>query len=225
MTISQSGLRIVTSFLEHLREIWKTTDPLYLTPGADFSFLGITLELTPVGLLLHQRAYTEALLEEYKDVTPQRKRTTTGEPEHFEKDEASPPDMTNPEHVEWVKRAQRISGALLWLSTRTRPDIACAVSLAAQSLWHNLDHLKIRLRHLLQYLNTTKTFGIFYVFPQKEHPSTLTEFTILSDSSFAPAGKGSQSGYVIMLSYGNVRHLIHWHSTREKKVAESSAEA
>ena len=145
---------IVTSFLEHLRSIWKTTDPVFLTPGMEFSFLGVTLELTTVGLLLHQKTYTEAFLEEYKDVTPKRQRATTGEPEHFDKDAKSPPDMTNPEHVEWVKRAQKILGALLWLSTRTRRDIACAVSLAAQSLWHNLDHLKIRLRHLLQYLNT-----------------------------------------------------------------------
>ena len=133
--------------------------------------------------------------------------------------------MTNPEHVEWVKRAQKILGALLWLSTRTRPDIACAVSFAAQALWHNLDHLKIRLRHLLQYLNTTKTFGLLYTFPQKEQPSTLSEFTVFADSSFAPSGKHSQTGYVILLSFGNVRHLIHWHSTREKKVAESSAES
>ena len=48
---------------------------------------------------------------------------------------------------------------------------------------------------------------------------------MFSDSSFAPAGKGSQSGYTILLSYGGVRHLVHWHSTREKKIAESSAEA
>ena len=52
---------VVTSFLEHLREIWKTTDPLYLTPGADFSFsMGITLELTFCGTLFTsrwQRAY------------------------------------------------------------------------------------------------------------------------------------------------------------------------
>ena len=60
---------IVTSFLEHLRAIWKATDPVHLAPGVDFSFLGITLELTPVGLLLHQKAYTEAFLEEYEDVT------------------------------------------------------------------------------------------------------------------------------------------------------------
>ena len=223
--LSVGPLDIVTSFLEHLRSIWKTTEPVFLTPGMEFSFLGITLELTTVGLLLHQKTYTEALLEEYKDVTPKRQRATTGEPEHFDKDAKSPPDMTNPEHVEWVKRAQKILGALLWLSTRTRPDIACAVSLAAQSLWHNLDHLKIRLRHLLQYLNTTKTFGLLYTFPQKEQPSPLSEFTVFADSSFAPSGKHSQTGYVILLSFGNVRHLIHWHSTREKKVAESSAES
>ena len=161
----------------------------------------------------------------YKDVTPKRKRATAGEPEHFDKDEKLLPDMTNPEHVEWVRRAQKILGALLCLPTRTRPDIACAVSLAAQFLWHNLDHLKIRLGHLLQYLNTTKTFGLLYTFPQKEQSSTPSEFTVFADSSFAPAGKGSQSGHVILLSYGNARHLVHWHSTREKKVAESSAEA
>ena len=190
---------IVTSFLEHLRSTWKTTEPVFLTPGMEFSFLGITLE----------------------EVTPKRQRATTGEPEHFDKD-AESPDMTNPEHVEWAKRAQKILGALLWLSTRTRADIACAVSLAAQSLWHDLDHLKTRLRRLLQYLNTTQTFGLLYTFPQKEQPSTLPEFTVFADSSFAPSGKGSQTGYVILLSFGNVRHLIHLHSTSEEKVAESS---
>ena len=173
--------------------------------------------------MFRQRAYTEVFLEECKDVAPQRKRATTSE--HFKKDMASPPDMNNPDHVEWLKKAQKILGALLWLSTRTRPDIACTNRLAAQSLWHNLNHLKIRLRYLLQYLNTTKTFGLLYTFRQKEHPSSLTEFTIFSDSSFAPFGKRSQTGYVVLLSFGHVRHLTHSHSTGEKKVAESSAEA
>ena len=59
---------------------------------------------------------------------------------------------------------------------------------------------------------------------QKTYPSTLSEFTVFADSSFA-SGKHSQTGYVILLSFGSVRHLIHWHSTREKKVAESSAES
>ena len=46
-----------------------------------------------------------------------------------------------------------------------------------------------------------------------------------SDASFAPGGKHSQSGYSVHLSYGSARHLIHWQSSREPKVAESSAEA
>ena len=38
-------------------------------------------------------------------------------------------------------------------------------------------------------------------------------------------GKGSQSGYSVIMTYGSVRRMVHWLSTRERKVAESSAEA
>ena len=86
--------------------------------------------------------------------------------------------------------------------------------------------LKVRLRHLLQYLNTTKTLGLMYNYPKgKDKKHDLTEFTVFSDASFAPGGKHSQSGYSVHLSYGSARHLIHWQSSREPKVAESSAEA
>ena len=117
------------------------------------------------------------------------------------------------------------SSALATNSNKTRHCLCSQLSCPIFVAQPYLDHLKIRLGYLLQYLSTTKTFGLLYTFPQKEQPSTLSEFTVFADSSFAPAGKGSQSGYVILLSYGNVRHLVHWHSTRERRVAESSAEA
>ena len=53
----------------------------------------------------------------------------------------------------------------------------------------------------------------------------MTDFAVFSDSSFAPSGKHSQSRYTIHLSFANTRHLIHWQSLRETKIAESSAEA
>ena len=53
----------------------------------------------------------------------------------------------------------------------------------------------------------------------------MTDFTVYSDASFAPAGKHSQSGYTIHLSFGHTRRLIHWQSVRETKISESSAEA
>ena len=133
-----------------------------------------------------------------------------------------PPDATNPDHQEWVKRGQRILGGLLWLSTRTRPDLAFAVSSAAQVLTKDLELLKVKLRHILQYLNTTRTLGLLYPYPQERD---LTEFTVFGDSSFAPSGRQSQSGFTIHLSFGNVRHMIHWQSQREQKIAESSAES
>ena len=108
-------------------------------------------------------------------------------------------------------------GGILWLSTRTRPVLTFAVSPTALILTKDLDLLKIKLRHLLQYLNATKTMD-----PKKRE---LTEFTSLSfgDSSFAPSGKHSQSGYTIHLSFGHVRHMAHWQTLRKPKIAESSA--
>ena len=100
------------------------------------------------------------------------------------------------------------------------------MSLAAQTVFRDLKLLKVRLRHLLQYLRTTGAKGLLYQFPQgKSVRSGLTEFTTYCDASFAPSGRESQVGYCIMMSYSNVRHLVHWQSAKESKIAESSAEA
>ena len=191
-------------------------------------FLGLTIQRSPSGLFLHQVQYAELLLEEHASHIPKRARTTTGEAESFKEEQnpSQPPDQGNPEHLEWIKIGQRIIGALLWLSTRTRPDLSCAVSLASQSLFKDLKKLKDRLRHLLQYLKSTKNLGLSYPFPKgTSNKFSLTEFTVYTDSSFAPAGKQSQTGIALFLTYGTVRHLIHWQSSKEKKMAESSAES
>ena len=223
-----SGSKVLLhDFFQHLRGIWKTSDPLYLSPGMDFPFLGVTVEKRPYGLLIHQEAYTNEFLKEYGGYVTARQRTTTGEPGHFAKEEPISPDPSNEEHQAWVKRGQKILGALLWLSTRTRPDLACSVSLTAQLLTKDIEGLKCRLRHLIQYLKTTRTMALLYSYPRqcKSERQDLSEFSIYSDASFAPSGKHSQSGLVVHLTYGSSRHLVHWQSSKERKIAESSAEA
>ena len=163
-------------------------------------------------------------LEEHGSSIPNRTRWTTGDAEHFKKEQPQPPDQANPEHLEWIKRGQRIIGALLWLSTRTRPDLACSVSLASQVLFKDLSSLKLQAYPSISedYWHTRSP----NLFPQGSSRKTgLTEFTIYSDSSFAPAGRESQTGLSIHLSYGTVRHMIHWQSFKEAKMAESSAES
>ena len=112
---------------------------------------------------------------------------------------------------------------MLWLSTRTSPDLAYDVSATTQALTKDLELLKTKLRRLLQYLNTTKTKGCFTCI-QRRTKSSLS----LPSSETRPLPhqkKHSQSGFTAHRSYGNARHLVHWQSLREPKTAESSAEA
>ena len=122
------------SFLASLRKMWKTSDPQFLSLDADLPFLGVSIRMTKDGILLHQHHYTQDLLHNHSSHVSARKRNTSGEPTHFQKDPPLPPDPTNSEHQRWIKIGQRILGGLLWLSTRTRPDLAFAVSSAAQVL-------------------------------------------------------------------------------------------
>ena len=218
----QVPLLAVHSFLASLRKMWKTSDPQFLSLDADLPFLGVSIRMTKDGILLHQHHYTQELLRNHSSHISARKRNTSGEPTHFQKDPPLPPDPANSEHQRWIKIGQRILGGLLWLSTRTRPDLAFAVSSAAQVLTKDIELLKVKLRHLLQYLSTTQTLALLYPYPRDRE---MTDFAVFSDSSFAPSGKHSQSGYTIHLSFANTRHLIHWQSLRETKIAEGSAEA
>ena len=113
----------------------------------------------------------------------------------------------------------KILGGLLWISGRTRPDPSYSVSSAAQGLTKDIELLKAKLRHLVQYINTTQTLGLLYRDPRRRE---TTDFTVYSDASFARAGKHSQSTYTNHLSFGNTRHLIHWQSVRETKMSERS---
>ena len=93
-----------------LRKLWKTSEPQFLTLNHELTFLGVTLRRTVVGILLHQQLYTDDLLQEHAPHVSARKRTTTGEPEHFQKDAPLPPNPSIPKRI---KRGQRILGGLL----------------------------------------------------------------------------------------------------------------
>ena len=193
---------VVRSFLATLLcRMWKTSDPQYLTMNAQLPCLRISIRITKDGLLLHQHHCTLDFLREHSSHISARKRTSSGEPEHFRRETPLPPDPTNVEHQQWVKTGQKIRGGLLWLSTRTRPDLSYSVSSAAQVLTKDIELLKVKLRHLLRYLNTTQTLGLLYPYPRDRE---MTDFTVYSDASLAH----SQSGYTIHLSFGHIRHLI-----------------
>ena len=76
--------------------------------------------------------------------------------------------------------------------------MACAVSLVfTGSLQRPIRIEETSSPPVLQNLKTTGMRGLLYLYPQGSHSRTpLSEFTIYSDSSFAPAGRESQTGPV-----------------------------
>ena len=104
---------------------------------------------------------------------------------------------------------------------RTRPGLAFAVSSTVQVLTGDLELLKVRLRHILQYLNTTKTLGLLYPYPRKRLDG-VHRFWWFFFCTFMPT-------FTVRLHhtslFQNVRHFIHWQSQHEQEIAESSAES
>ena len=74
---------IVDSFMQTLRRLWKSSEPQYLTIDHELTFLGVILQFISEGILLHQRLYTEDLLQEHSPHITARRKTISGEPEHF----------------------------------------------------------------------------------------------------------------------------------------------
>ena len=78
-----------------------------------------------------------------------------------------------------VRLAQKATGEILWLSTRSRPELAHPVAcMAARATKQPLKALEIS-KKVLNYLARTAEYGLYYVYDQEE--SMLTTF---SDASF-----------------------------------------
>ena len=135
-----------------------------------------------------------------------------------------PTDVTD-DQVREVKdyRFRELVGALLWIATVSRPDIAVAVNVAARCQHRPTKQLWSYLTRILRYLKKYPDYGLVY----KRHKLSEKEcpLTIFVDASFAPdveyhRGK-SIIGYVVKY-LGNV---VHWVTTKSKRTLQSSTEA
>ncbi len=101
---------------------------------------------------------------------------------------------------------QAIVGALNYIACRTRPDIAYAVSYAAQYLTRsNQTHFKYA-KDIVRYLKMTKDLAIGY----KKNNELKVECYV--DANFNGEGGKSYTGYVVMINGGPVA----WKSQKQK---------
>ena len=113
-----------------------------------------------------------------------------------------------------ILRAQKMAASLIWLSTRTRPDIAYAQSRISSTATKAPQRAVIEGLRVLRYLQGTRSLGLR--FHDCENSGDIIAFT---DANFGV--KRSQSGTVIKLG----TNTVAWISAKQPKTVLNTAES
>ena len=184
--------------------------------GFPSQMLGCRMEKLPTGAMtLDQEEYIEETLEKWgmsncggvetpMDSTPLRK---------MQPDEC---------RAERAFDFPKLVGALIWIASASRPDIAQAVSELARHMANPTKEHWAAARRLLRYLKATKSLRLRFE-PRAPGGEESPMFMGYTDASFASCidTNRSRSGYVFFL--GNTP--VSWKSQRQSTVAQSTMEA
>ena len=106
-----------------------------------------------------------------------------------------------------------VVGALLWLASFTRPDLAHAASVLARFVSNPAHVHFVAMQRVLTYLHHTRDMGLRY------SPDVTADLQTYSDADWST--KFSTAGCVAFL-YGCA---VHWHTRLQRSVSHSTAEA
>ena len=205
---------------------WETDGLSQALPGRPVRFLGMQLERRQDwSFALDQEAYVDELIRAHGLTEEMKSRITCPKEVIFGEEEL--PEITNEDGDQGTKgvtevdnavlrHAQRIAGECLWLSQRTRVDIAFTTSVLCSTVASNPHRAVAIGERLLRYLFQTKSYKLHL--KAREEKSMLRIFT---DASYAPQGGHSYGGHV--LEYRG--SPVIWRAGRQQLIAMSSAEA
>ena len=175
-------------------------------------FLGITVIQDQLAgtIWIGQPFYTEKTLQRYE--MHECKPVSTPVNPDSKLVAADGPDVVHNQRL-----YQAVVGSLLYLSTKTRPDIAYAVSTAARFCAKPTKEHWIAVKRILRYLKGTTNYGLLY---RKDAADTVTGY---SDADWAGdvGDRKSTSGYVFIQGGA----AVSWKSSKQSCVALSTAEA
>ena len=202
----------VTKVKSELKEIFTVTDL-----GLCSYFFGISIIRKPDGIFLSQKAYTEKLIEAagMTNCKPAKSPLPLHHPLYAKRETVTETARAKMDY----KPFRSLLGGLLYLSTRTRPDVTTATSMLAKvqndpgiSQWK-------MLQHLVRYLKGTSDYGIFL--PSGKNGQV--NFEAWSDSDWArdEQQRRSRTGFILTVNGGP----IIWRSKLQTATAQSSTEA
>ncbi|CAE7676033.1 GIP [Symbiodinium sp. CCMP2456] len=198
-----------------IRSTWECTPLQAASPDDPITFLGVeihveTTESGAKGFALSQKGYVDELMRSYQ--LPARVRASPLPREwvkELPEEEAYDPDT--------LRRAQKVTGELLWISQRSRIDIAYPVALMGS--WCTRSPglvVKMGLR-ILEYLGSTSEHRLSLT----PEPDAERRIKVYTDASFSPYGSFSVTGVLIMY----LGKVVLWKGKRQTIVSLSTAEA
>ena len=114
---------ILKALFDEIQKLWKLSDPEWIREEAATKFCGLEIQaIRGGGYRISQLSYLQELFARY-DIT-----SSASAPLSHWTDPEDEPQV----QLETVRKAQAMTGALLWASSKTRPDVAFAVSKLGQ---------------------------------------------------------------------------------------------
>lgn len=179
-------------------------------------FLGVGIRRLTVGIAITQKSYIENTLEKFglSDARPASTPTEMGI--YATLREKTPSSAEDKEAMAGVPYRELV-GALLFISTRTRPDICVSVGLAARRVADPRQVDWEGAKRILRYLKGTKELALLY------SCDGCVELEAFADADFAStADRRSVSGSLSRLS-GSAAHS--WGTNKQGCVALSTSES
>ena len=200
--------------LEKIMQTWSTSPPdkVEVKP---IKFLGMNIskvqdESTGKDVwYVNQDSYIKDLLEKTDDPcrqVPISRDQALMEPE--------PSESVTPEKI---KLAQQHVGELLWLVTRSRPDLMFAVACMGANLTKAPSKVSAVAAQCRGYLKSDEDGGLRFAY---QEPGTTFNLEAYSDASFSPTGGPSHGCLVILLNGA----AVFWRSGKQQLITLSTAE-
>eukprot|EP00438_Fugacium_kawagutii_P027662 Skav216273 [mRNA] locus=scaffold8122:5963:7699:+ [translate_table: standard] len=203
---------VIEGVIREVRKRWETSNVEWINEKEGTRFLGAELWCDRSGSWRATQAnYIQELL----------KRNLKGEREDWRKKktpipkEAEDPHEEKEKTLEDTREAQRIVGELVWLVTRTRPDLMYAASRLAHYICLCPSRVRMLGQHVWEYLVMTTHDGLMFQVEEEDEEPMMELF---SDASFSEHCQGCS-----LIKWAG--SPILWKSSKQTITTSSTAEA
>ena len=211
---------LVEAITAKFQETWTTSSPEEVSEKPT-RFLGMEVEKIwseekeRSEWFVTQSGYIKDLLERYDQGKEEKEKRVRKIP--ISRDLAIMEEDSQPPDLKRVRQCQREVGELLWLVTRTRPDLMYTISRMGAHVTKSTVKVLEAAEQTRDYLRGTWDQGLKF----EEGKEKEVVIQVWSDASFAPEGEESHGCFTVMVNDS----ALLWRSGRQASITLSTAEA